>query len=123
MNTPIMIKPLSILKYLQTRMTAADKHGAFWHRSKLHFFLTNYLFLNMVNKNEINFVKIFDNIPRRIGARSTIFEVLQEGTECGFFIKEKTIKDKRKRIYSLSSDFFDYIKEGYEELSESEKIL
>jgi|TARA_B000000609_G_C24182204_1_gene359798 hypothetical protein len=102
---------LIVLKEFQNKLAdKSDPNHTFYFRTKLHVFLVNYLFLNMLDENEINFVKIFDNVPRRIGARSTIFEVLQEGLDCGYFIKKNIEGDKRKRIYSLSPDYYDFIK-------------
>ena len=53
---------LIVLKEFQNKLSdKSDPYHTFYFRTKLHVFLVNYLFLNMLDENEINFVKIFDH--------------------------------------------------------------
>ena len=114
---------IDVLRKVQTIMeTKSDSQHNFYTRSKLHLFIVNYLFLSMKDDKTINFVKIFENVPKRIGARSTIFEVLQEGLDLKYFQKIHSDPDKRKRIYSLTPDYYDFISELWE-IENAKKIL
>ena len=52
---------------------------------------------------------ICQNIPKRIGSRSSIQNVLNQAVDLGFFIKNESFIDRRVKHYHLSSGYVEMI--------------
>lgn len=95
----------------------------FYTQSMLHNMICNYLFLN---KN-INLEKICRHIPKRIGGRTTIYEVLTQGIGSEFFNKECDAQDKRLRIYTLGDGLINHMEKywlkPFEDIGENNERL
>ena len=104
-------------KVLTNAIKRDDPSFDFYSRSYLHTSICNLLHL----KEEINFEKICELTPKKVGSRSAILVVLQEAMDLGYFLKKGSEKDKRLRIYSLSDSFADAIDKTFRE--SFEKVL
>ena len=95
-------------KNLRTRN---DKQFLFWSRSVLHAMIVNFLFCA---KDKMNLESICRTIPKRVGSRTTIYEVLQQGLDEGHLIKSRSDKDKRLRLYEISPELKKVVIEQWE---------
>ena len=77
----------------------------FFLSSILHFAISLEVSIGHFNESYIAYEKICENIPKKFGSRSTIQTILNESIHHKFFIKEISKKDKRIKIYKLSSDY------------------
>ena len=77
----------------------------FYTQSMLHNMICNYLFLN----KDVNLEKICRHIPKRIGGRTTIYEVLTQGLGSGLLNKQSDDQDKRLRIYTLADGLWHHM--------------
>jgi hypothetical protein len=57
------------------------------------------------NNTLISYEDLCHQIPRKIGARSTILNSLNLAVAKGFFIKKSSEEDKRIKTYTLSKNF------------------
>ena len=101
---------LKMLWRLDDRLCNEDSiEHRFYTQSMLHNMICNYLYLN----KDINLEKICRHIPKRIGGRTTIYEVLTQGIGSGLLKKQSDDLDKRLRIYSLGDRLLDHIEESW----------
>ena len=101
-------KGLKMLESIDYSLCHKDSsEHRFYTQSMLHIMICNYLFLN----KDINLEKICRHIPKRIGGRTTIYEVLTQGIGSGLFKKQSDDLDKRLRIYTLGDSLVAHIEE------------
>lgn len=91
--------------------TRNDKQFLFWSRSVLHLMIVNFLFFA---KEKVNLESICRSIPKRVGSRTTIYEVLQQGLDEGHLIKSRSDVDKRLRLYEISPELRQVVIEQWE---------
>ena len=91
-----------------------DPEFLFYSKSMLHKSISQYLIVKAEEDEQVNFEKLCDEINKRIGGRSTIYEVLQDGLARGYFNKYEDAKDKRLRLYTLSETYSRYLIRGLE---------
>ena len=115
---------LKILESIDYSLCHEDSpEHRFYTQSMLHNMICNYLFLN---KN-INLEKICRHIPKRIGGRTTIYEVLTQGIGSEFLNKEFDDQDKRLRIYTLGDGLMKHMEQHwlkpFEDIGENNERL
>ncbi len=117
---------LKILESIDYTLRNSDSpEHRFYTQSLLHNMICNYLFLN----RNVNLEKICRCIPKRIGGRTTIYEVLTQGLGLQFLDKKCDDQDKRLRIYTLNEAMWhhmeDYWVKSFMEISgdNDERVL
>ena len=99
---------------LYSSLTSSDIFGKFFNKSILHYAAIMEVF--SFNKlGGISYEKLCYNIPKSLGSRSSIQNLLNEGLDKNLLGKIESEKDKRIKNYFLSDDFYhmvlDWIKE------------
>jgi len=99
---------------LYSSLTSSDIFGKFFNKSILHYAAIMEVF--SFNKlGGISYEKLCYNIPKSLGSRSSIQNLLNEGLYKNLLVKIESEKDKRIKNYFLSDDFYhmvlDWIKE------------
>ena len=89
---------------LYSSLESSDKFGKFFNKSILHNAVVMEIFSNN-NKLGISYEKLCLNIPKTLGSRSSIQNLLNEGLDKKILIKLENSNDKRIKNYYLSDDF------------------
>ena len=90
---------------LYSSLTSSDKFGKFFLKSILHYAAMMEVF--SCNKLEgISYEKLCISIPKSLGSRSSIQNLLNEGLDNKLLFKVESKKDKRIKNYFLSEDFY-----------------
>ena len=90
---------------LYSSLTSRDTFGKFFNKSILHYAVFMEVF--SFNKLEgISYEKICLSIPKLLGSRSSIQNILNEGLDKKLLIKIENKKDKRIKNYFLTDDFY-----------------
>tara|TARA_Y100000741_G_C18129391_1_gene508477 strand:+ start:384 stop:743 length:360 start_codon:yes stop_codon:yes gene_type:complete len=82
-----------------------NKAKDFLQSSILHFAISLEVGVNTYSKNFISYEKICENIPKKIGSRSTIQSILNDAVRNNYFIKETSKIDKRIKVYFYSEQY------------------
>lgn len=90
-------------KALYTSLKSPDIFGKFFNKSILHNAVVMEIFSN--SSNGISYEKLCLSIPKSIGSRSSIQNLLNEGLDKKIFKKIESQKDKRIKNYYLSESF------------------
>src|SRR5210317_1971191 len=90
---------------LYSSLTSTDMFGKFFYKSILHYAAIMEIF--SFNKlGGISYEKLCHSIPKSLGSRSSIQNLLNEGLDKKIFVKVESEKDKRIKNYFLSDDYF-----------------
>ncbi len=90
---------------LYSNLTSTDIFGKFFNKSILHYAAIMEIF--SFNKKEgISYEKLCISIPKSLGSRSSIQNLLNEGLGKKLLVKVENRKDKRIKNYFLSDDFY-----------------
>ena len=90
---------------LYSSLTSTDTFGKFFNKSILHYAAIMEVFSS--NKlGGISYEKLCHSIPKSLGSRSSIQNLLNEGLDKGLLIKVESEKDKRIKNYFLSEEFY-----------------
>ena len=90
---------------LYSSLTSSDKFGRFFNKSILHYAAIMEVF--SYNKLEgISYEKLCINIPKSLGSRSSIQNLLNEGLDQKLLFKVENMQDKRIKNYFLSDEFY-----------------
>ena len=90
---------------LYSSLTSSDIFGKFFNKSILHYAAIMEVF--SFNKlGGISYEKLCYNIPKSLGSRSSIQNLLNEGLDLNLLVKIESEKDKRIKNYFLSDDFY-----------------
>ena len=90
---------------LYSTLTSSDKFGRFFNKSILHYAAIMEVF--SYNKLEgISYEKLCPSIPRTLGSRSSIQNLLNEGLDQKLLFKVENTQDKRVKNYFLSDEFY-----------------
>ena len=90
---------------LYSSLTSSDIFGKFFNKSILHYAAIMEVF--SFNKlGGISYEKLCYNIPKSLGSRSSIQNLLNEGLDKNLLVKVESDKDKRIKNYFLSDDFY-----------------
>tara|TARA_B100001175_G_C18949025_1_gene375025 strand:- start:52 stop:432 length:381 start_codon:yes stop_codon:yes gene_type:complete len=97
--------------YYETNQSNASK---FFKGSILHLSISLEIGVAHFNDKSISFEIICKNIPKRIGSRSSVQNILKEAVLLGFFLKKESSIDKRIKVYSFSQEYSEMIKDWLE---------
>jgi len=90
---------------LYSSLTSSDIFGKFFNKSILHYAAIMEVF--SFNKlGGISYEKLCYSIPKSLGSRSSIQNLLNEGLDKNLLVKVESDKDKRIKNYFLSDDFY-----------------
>tara|TARA_B100001175_G_scaffold299528_1_gene290971 strand:- start:112 stop:483 length:372 start_codon:yes stop_codon:yes gene_type:complete len=90
---------------LYSSLTSSDIFGKFFNKSILHYAAIMEVF--SFNKlGGISYEKLCHSIPKSLGSRSSIQNLLNEGLDGNLLVKIESEKDKRIKNYFLSDDFY-----------------
>jgi hypothetical protein len=90
---------------LYSSLTSSDIFGKFFNKSILHYAAIMEVF--SFNKlGGISYEKLCHSIPKSLGSRSSIQNLLNEGLDKKLLVKIESEKDKRIKNYFLSDDFY-----------------
>ena len=90
---------------LYSSLTSSDIFGKFFNKSILHYAAIMEVF--SFNKlGGISYEKLCHSIPKSLGSRSSIQNLLNEGLDKKLLVKIENEKDKRIKNYFLSDDFY-----------------
>ena len=90
---------------LYSSLTSSDVFGKFFNKSILHYAAIMEVF--SFNKlGGISYEKLCYNIPKSLGSRSSIQNLLNEGLDKILLVKIENEKDIRIKNYFLSDDFY-----------------
>ena len=90
---------------LYSSLTSSDKFGKFFNKSILHYAAIMELFF--YNKLDgISYEKLCLSIPKSLGSRSSIQNLLNEGLDQKLLFKVENKQDKRIKNYFLCDEFY-----------------
>ena len=90
---------------LYSSLTSSDIFGKFFNKSILHYAAIMEVF--SFNKLDgISYEKLCHSIPKSLGSRSSIQNLLNEGLDKNLLVKIESKKDIRIKNYFLSDDFY-----------------
>ena len=90
---------------LYSSLTSSDIFGKFFNKSILHYAAIMEVF--SFNKlGGISYEKLCHSIPKSLGSRSSIQNLLNEGLDKNLLVKIESENDKRIKNYFLSDDFY-----------------
>ena len=93
---------------LYSSLSSSDKFGKFFNKSILHYATIMEIF--SFNKLEgISYEKICLSIPKTLGSRSSIQNLLNEGLDQKLLFKVENTQDKRIKNYFLSDEFYNTV--------------
>ena len=90
---------------LYSSLTSTDTFGKFFNKSILH----NAAIMEIFSFNKlggISYEILCHSIPKSLGSRSSIQNLLNEGLDKKLFVKVESEKDKRIKNYFLSDDYY-----------------
>ena len=87
---------------LYSSLMSRDIFGKFFNKSILHYATIMEIFSN--NIEGISYEKLCDSIPKTIGSRSSIQNLLNEGIDKSIFVKIECKEDKRIKKYYLTKE-------------------
>ena len=92
-------------KALYESLSSSDKFGKFFNKSILH----NAAIMEVFSCNRlggISYEKLCHSIPKSLGSRSSIQNLLNEGLDKSLFVKVESNQDKRIKNYFLTEEFY-----------------
>ena len=90
---------------LYSSLNNSGKFGKFFNKSILNYAATMEVFSN--NKSGgISYEKLCLSIPKSLGSRSSIQNLLNEGIDKNILLKIESKQDKRIKNYFLSDEFY-----------------
>ena len=92
-------------KALYSSLTSSNKSDRFFNKSILHYAASMEIF-SFTNLGGISYEKLCMNIPKTLGSRSSIQNLLNEGLDKKLLIKVENNKDKRIKNYFLNDNFY-----------------
>ena len=93
-----------------------DAHLNFFYSSMLHYAISLEIASCSYESKFISFEKLCKIIPKKLGSRSSTKNILDHGTEDGFFLKTSFVRDKRIKSYKLSEKYSLMITDWYLEI-------
>ena len=103
-------------KYLQEfydLSNTTDIKG-FYYETRLHSVIVLEISLASFNKNHpVSFEYLCETIPKKLGKRTTIQTILNDGLRKGYFIKTLNEKDKRIKFYTLERHSLEIIEKWW----------
>tara|TARA_B110000467_G_scaffold8018_1_gene7126 strand:+ start:165 stop:560 length:396 start_codon:yes stop_codon:yes gene_type:complete len=91
----------------------------FYYETRLHSVIVLEISLASFNKNHpVSFEYLCENIPKKLGKRTTIQTILNEGVRKGYFLKIKNEKDQRIKFYTLENNSLEIIEKWWADRKE-----
>ena len=86
----------------------------FYYETRLHSVIVLEISLASFNKNHpVSFEYLCETIPKKLGKRTTIQTILNEGLRKGYFLKTLNEKDKRIKFYTLEKNSLEIINQWW----------
>ena len=86
----------------------------FYYETRLHSVIVLEISLASLNKNHpVSFEYLCETIPKKLGKRTTIQTILNEGLRKGYFLKTLNEKDKRIKFYTLEKNSLEIINQWW----------
>ena len=95
-------------KALYSSLTGTDKSSRFFNKSILHYAASMEIF-SFNKSGGISYEKLCLSIPKTLGSRSSIQNLLNEGLDKTLLIKVESDKDKRIKNYFLNDNFYQLV--------------
>jgi hypothetical protein len=106
------------LKEFYDLSNTTDVKG-FYYETRLHSVIVLEISLASLNKNHpVSFEYLCETIPKKLGKRTTIQTILNEGLRKGYFLKTLNEKDKRVKFYTLEKDSLSIIEKWWTDRKE-----
>ena len=106
-------KTENYLKEFYNLSNTTDIKG-FYYETRLHSVIVLEISLASFNQNHpVSFEYLCETIPKKLGKRTTIQTILNEGLRKGYFIKTLNEKDKRIKFYTLEMYSLEIIKKWW----------
>jgi hypothetical protein len=91
----------------------------FYYETRLHSVIVLEISLASLNKNHpVSFEYLCETIPKKLGKRTTIQTILNEGLRKGYFLKTLNEKDKRIKFYTLEKDSLSIVEKWWTDRKE-----
>ena len=103
------IKQLENLKCDFYGLFDETKESQFFKSSILNMCISFEIGIGHYNEKNISFESICKNIPKKIGSRSSIQNILNEAVRLKYFLKKESQIDKRIKLYTFSIKYCDMI--------------
>jgi len=82
----------------------------FYYETRLHSVIVLEISLASFSENHpVNFEYLCEAIPKKLGKRTTIQTILNEGLRKGYFLKTLNEKDRRIKFYTLEKESLEII--------------
>ena len=95
-------------KALYSSLTSTDTSSRFFNKSILHYAASMEIF-SFNKTGGISYEKLCLNIPKTLGSRSSIQNLLNEGLDKKLLLKIESNKDKRVKNYFLEDSFYQLV--------------
>ena len=95
-------------KALYSSLTSKDISSRFFNKTILHYAATMEIF-SFTKTGGISYEKLCLNIPKALGSRSSIQNLLNEGLDKKLLLKIESNKDKRIKNYFLNDSFYQLV--------------
>ena len=106
-------KTENYLKEFYDLSNTTDIKG-FYYETRLHSVIVLEISLASFNKSHsVSFEYLCETIPKKLGKRTTIQTILNEGLRKGYFLKTLNEKDKRIKFYTLEKNSLEIIKQWW----------
>ena len=103
-DNSVEYKTEQYLKEFYDLRNTTDIKG-FYYETRLHSVIVLEISLASFNKNHpVSFEYLCETIPKKLGNRTTIQTILNEGLRKGYFLKTLNEKDKRIKFYTLEKN-------------------
>ena len=111
-------KTKNYLKEFYDLSDTTDIKG-FYYETRLHSVIVLEISLASFNKSHpVSFEYLCENIPKKLGKRTTIQTILKEGLRKGYFLKTLSKKDKRVKFYTLEKYSLEIIEKWWADRKE-----
>jgi len=91
----------------------------FYYETRLHSVIVLEISLASLNKDHsVSFEYLCENIPKKLGKRTTIQTILNEGVRKDYFLKIKSEKDQRVKFYTLENNSLEIIEKWWSDRKE-----
>ena len=117
-DNDVEYKTEKYLKEFYDLSNTTDIKG-FYYETRLHSVIVLEISLASFNKNHpVSFEYLCETIPKKLGKRTTIQTILNEGLRKGYFLKTLNEKDKRVKFYTLEKDSLSIIEKWWTDRKE-----
>jgi hypothetical protein len=117
-DNDVEYKTEKYLKEFYDLSNTTDIKG-FYYETRLHSVIVLEISLASLNKNHpVSFEYLCETIPKKLGKRTTIQTILNEGLRKGYFLKTLNEKDKRVKFYTLEKDSLSIIEKWWTDRKE-----